>query len=75
MFKHIIFLFLYLIFVASCSKDKNKVGSVLLEQDVETEMVLAYKEGMKQLELGDALFASKKFDEADILFPQSIWAP
>jgi len=75
MFKHIIFLFLYLIFVVSCSKDKNKVDSVLLQQDVETEMVLAYKEGMKQLELGDVLLASKKFDEAEILFPQSIWAP
>ena len=74
MFKHIIFLFIYLIFVVSCSKDKNKVDSILLQQDVETEMVLAYKEGMKQLELGDVLLASKKFDEAEILFPQSVWA-
>ena len=74
MFKHIIFLFIYLIFVVSCSKDKSKVDQVLLEQDVEAEMILAYKEGMKQLEKGDALYASRKFDEAEILFPQSIWA-
>ena len=74
MSKHIIFLFIYLIFVVSCSKDKSKVDTVLLQQDVEAEMVLAYKEGMRQLELGDALYASKKFDEAEILFPQSIWA-
>ena len=74
MAKHIIFLFIYLIFVVSCSKDKSKVDTVLLQQDVEVEMVLAYKEGMRQLELGDALFASKKFDEAEILFPQSVWA-
>jgi len=74
MAKHIIFLFIYLIFVVSCSKDKSKVDTVLLQQDVEAEMVLAYKEGMRQLELGDALFASKKFDEAEILFPQSVWA-
>ena len=74
MFKHIIFLFIYIIFIVSCSKDKNKVDQVLLEQDVEAEMILAYKEGMKQLEKGDALYASKKFDEAEILFPQSIWA-
>jgi len=46
----------------------------LLEQNVEAEMILAYKEGMKQLEKGDALYASRKFDEAEILFPQSIWA-
>jgi len=74
MSKHIIFLFIYIIFIVSCSKDKSKVDQVLLEQDIEAEMILAYKEGMKQLEKGDALYASKKFDEAEILFPQSIWA-
>ena len=74
MSKHIIFLFIYLIFVISCTPDKSKIDPVLLEQDVEAEMILAYKEGMKQLETGDALYASKKFDEAEILFPQSIWA-
>ena len=74
MSKHIIFLFIYIIFIVSCSKDKSKVDQVLLEQDVEAEMILAYKEGKKELEQGDALYASKKFDEAEILFPQSIWA-
>ena len=74
MFKKIIFLFIYLILVVSCSKDKSKVNTDLLQEDVETEMILAYKEGMRQLELGDVLFASKKFDEAEIMFPQSIWA-
>ena len=74
MFKYIIFLFIYIIFIVSCSKDKSKVDQVLLEQDIEAEMIIAYKEGMKQLETGDALYASRKFDEAEILFPQSIWA-
>jgi len=74
MSKHIILLFIYIIFIVSCSKDKSKVDQVLLEQDLEAEMILAYKEGMKELEKGDALFASRKFDEAEILFPQSIWA-
>jgi len=59
MSKHIIFLFIYIIFIVSCSKDKSKVDQVLLEQDVEAEMILAYKEGMKQLEKGDALYASR----------------
>ena len=53
---------------------KVRLKQVLFQQNVEEEMVLAYKEGIKQLELGDALYASKKFDEAEILFPQSIWA-
>ena len=74
MSKHIIFLFIYIIFIVSCSKDKSKVEQVLLKQDVEAEMVDAYKEGMEQLKKGDALYASRKFDEAEILFPQSIWA-
>ena len=35
----------------------------------------AYMEGKKSLESGDVLFAAKKFNEAEILFPQSEWAP
>ena len=35
----------------------------------------AYKEGKDSLERGDVLFAAKKFNEAEILFPQSDWAP
>ena len=35
----------------------------------------AYSEGMKSLESGDVLFAAKKFNEAELLYPQSDWAP
>ena len=35
----------------------------------------AYDEGMKSLKAGDVLFAALQFNEAEILFPQSIWAP
>ena len=38
-------------------------------------MIEAYNEGLKELERGDVLFAAKKFNEAEILFPQSEWAP
>ena len=38
-------------------------------------MIDAYKEGVEALEKGDVLFAAKKFNEAEILFPQSEWAP
>ena len=38
-------------------------------------MIDAYKEGIKAFEEGDVLFAAKKFNEAEILFPQSVWAP
>jgi len=38
-------------------------------------MIEAYKEGLEQLKKGDVLFAAKKFNEAEILFPQSEVAP
>jgi len=38
-------------------------------------MIEAYKEGLKELEAGDVIYAAKKFNEAEILFPQSEYAP
>ena len=75
MSKNIIFLLVCLVFIFSCSKDNEKVGPALGEQDVEDQMIVAYKEGKKALAEGDAIFASKKFNEAEMLFPQSNWAP
>ena len=34
----------------------------------------AYNEGLKELESGDVLYAAKKFNEVEIMFPQSKWA-
>ena len=39
------------------------------------QMIKAYNEGLKELERGDPIYASKKFNEAELLYPQSIWAP
>ena len=76
MYKNIVFLFILLVLSVSCSNEtKNKTEVFLSQEGIEEEMIAAYKEGMKALEEGDALFASKKFDEAEILFPQSVWAP
>ena len=58
----------------SCSKDKINT-SVIKENDLESQVLEAYKEGLKSLKEGDAIFASKKFNEAETLFPQSKWAP
>tara|TARA_B100000886_G_scaffold167211_1_gene114272 strand:+ start:64 stop:894 length:831 start_codon:yes stop_codon:yes gene_type:complete len=63
-----------LIFLSiSCSKD-NKV-SIVKEKNIETQMIEAFEEGYKELEDGDVLFAAKKFNEAELLYPQSSWAP
>ena len=37
-------------------------------------MANAYKAGFVELEAGDVLLAAKKFNEAELLFPQSPWA-
>ena len=66
-----IFIFLFL---TSCAKDKDKV-SVLKEENIELQMVTAYKEGYKAFYEGDVLFAAQKFNEAELLYPQSTWAP
>ena len=63
----------FLLFV-SCSKKELKKSS-MLEKNLELQVLEAYKEGMESLEAGDVLFAAKKFNEAEILFPQSEWAP
>ena len=38
------------------------------------QMSNAYKQGYFELQRGDALLAAKKFNEAELLFPQSTWA-
>ena len=68
------FLITILIFFSSCAKVEKK-DSVLVNKSLELQVIEAYREGMKSLEDGDVLFAAKKFNEAEILFPQSEWAP
>ena len=70
--KIILFFIIFLLY--SCSGNK-KTEDLILEKDLDLQMIEAYKEGRKALDEGDALFAVKKFNEAEILFPQSIWAP
>ena len=66
--------FFIIIFFISCSKKDEKI-STINEKNLERQVYEAYEEGVSSLEKGDALFAAKKFNEAEILFPQSKWAP
>ena len=68
----LIFFFISL-FLTNCSK-KEKV-STIVEEDVEQQMIRAFREGYEEFKAGDSLFAAQKFNEAELLFPQSIWAP
>ena len=70
----LISLIVVIFFLASCGKEiKREI--VIKEKSLDLQVIEVYNEGMKALEGGDVLFAAKKFNEAEILFPQSDWAP
>ena len=72
---HLVYLIIALILLnTSCSKEKEKI-SIIEEENLEMQMIKAYNEGLKELERGDPVYAAKKFNEAELLYPQSIWAP
>ena len=66
--------FLSILILTSCSKNIVE-DSVLKEKSLDLQVLEAYQEGKDYLEKGDPLYAAKKFNEAEILFPQSEWAP
>ena len=72
---HLIYLIIVLLFLnTSCSKEKEKI-SIIEEESLEMQMIKAYNDGLKELDKGDAIYAAKKFNEAELIYPQSIWAP
>ena len=68
-----ILLLILSILLISCSKEEKI--SVIEEENIETQMIEAFKEGYEELNKGDVFFAAKKFNEAELLYPQSLWAP
>tara|TARA_B100001248_G_C27360410_1_gene446144 strand:- start:282 stop:1118 length:837 start_codon:yes stop_codon:yes gene_type:complete len=65
---------LFFILIFACSKKEEKV-TIITEKNLETQMMEVYNQGMEEFERGDAIYASKKFSEAELLYPQSVWAP
>ena len=72
-FKILVF-FIILNLLSSCSKESLK-NTIIKEKSLELQVEEAYKEGMEALNSGDVLYAAKKFNEAEILFPQAESAP
>ena len=70
----IIIALISLIVVTACSSDTQNV-KLIKETNQKEEMISSYKAGVNLLDIGDYYAASKKFLEAEILFPQSKWAP
>lgn len=69
-----IFYLFFLLLLFSCTKSLE-TKSVINEKSLDLQVLEAYKEGLENLEKGDVLYAVKKFNEAELLFPQSEWAP
>ena len=70
-----IIIIISLAFLVSCKNNDKEVVSVIEEKDLDLQMIDAYKEGIKFLDDGMPLDAAKKFSEAEIIYPQSLWAP
>ena len=69
-----LYIFILIILLSSCAKENSK-NKILKEKSLNLQVLETYKEGLKSLESGDSLFAAKKFNEVEILFPFSEWAP
>ena len=65
----LVFLNLY-----SCTKKDEKI-SIVEEKNLEMQMIDAYNAGLEELEKNDVIYAARKFNEAELLYPQSVWAP
>jgi len=71
---NIILLIISALLIFSCTKKIEK-KSIIQEKSIDLQILETYKEAINELEAGDAIFAAKKFNEVEILFPQSEWAP
>ena len=68
------FILILFLLLNACSKEKDKI-SIIEEENLEMQMIETYNEGLNELEKGDPIYAVKKFNEAELIYPQSIWAP
>ena len=72
--KKIFIFFLLAANLWSCANDQKKVSD-LKDTDLESQMIQLYNEGYEEYLQGDTLYAAQKFNEAELIFPQSDWAP
>ena len=72
--RKLILIFLTFLPLLSCSKDEKKI-SLIEEKSQDLQLIEIYNEAVAELRKGDVIFAAKKFNEAELIFPQSEWAP
>ena len=67
-------LVIFIILLSSCKNNDEKI-SIIEERDLDLQMIDAYNEGLNLLDDNYPIRAAKKFNEAELLYPQSLWAP
>jgi len=72
--KYIIYITLFIL-IQACSQKTEEIKTQVEGDSLKQQMIEAYNSGVVALENGDVLFAAKKFNEAELFFPQSEWAP
>ena len=70
---NVCYLFIFVL-IFSCSKKDENI-KILENKNLESQMIEVYNQAMSEFEKGDVIYAGKKFSEAELLYPQSIWAP
>ena len=60
--------------LCSCSNMENQNIEVIKESSQDLQMIEAYNQGLEALNMGDGIKAANKFNDAELLFPQSVWA-
>ena len=67
-------LLIIFIIIIACSKKEEQITTVN-KKSLDDQMIEVYNQAMKEFQKGDVIYAGKKFNEAELLYPQSIWAP
>ena len=73
-FVYKILIFCFFFSFLSCAKQEEKI-TIVEEKSLEMQMIEAYNAGLDELDKNDAIYAARKFNEAELLYPQSVWAP
>ena len=66
-------LIISIVFISACQNNDEKI-SIIEERDLDLQMIDAYNEGLNLLNDNYPLKAAEKFNEAELLYPQSLWA-
>ena len=66
-------LIISIVFISACQNNDEKI-SIIEERDLDLQMIDAYNEGLNLLDDNYPLKAAEKFNEAQLLYPQSLWA-